>query len=175
MAGDTYPSYRRRENQASFSKGTARMDNRDVVLFNPYLAKRFDAHINVEVTSSIRPVKYMFKYTFKGHDRANVELGSAPDEIQAHLDARYVGASEAAWRLFEFERHGSAHTVTRMAAHLPLENLIHFRAGEDAAAARNPASQRATLTAWFAFNAAQPLDAPMSITFKDVLYHDMPL
>ena len=97
----------------------------------------------------------MFKYISKGHDRANVELGSAPDEIQAHLDARCVGAAEATWRPFEFKIHGSWHTVTRMAVHLPLENLIHFRAAEEAAAARNP---------------ALPPDAPMSITFKDVLY-----
>ena len=57
------------------------MDNRDVVRYNAYLAKRFNAHINVEVTTSIWLVKYMFKYSFKGYDRAHVEVGAAPDEI----------------------------------------------------------------------------------------------
>jgi hypothetical protein len=45
-------------------------DNRWVVLYNPYLTMRYQCHINVEVCSSITVVKYLYKYVYKGHDRA---------------------------------------------------------------------------------------------------------
>jgi hypothetical protein len=31
---------------------------------------RYKCHINVEVCSSIMVVKYLYKYVYKGHDRA---------------------------------------------------------------------------------------------------------
>ena len=144
------------------------MNNHDVVPYNAYLAKRFNTHINVEVTTSIRLVKYMFKYSFKGHDRAHVEVGAAPDEIQAHLDARHLVATEAAWRLSEFDMNGSSHIVTGLAVHLPQENLVLFRPG---GALQRATTQATTLTTWFTFNAG--LEPGSS--FQDVLYHDMPL
>jgi hypothetical protein len=45
-------------------------DNRWVVPYNPYLTMRYQCHINVEVYSSITAVKYLYKYVYKGHDRA---------------------------------------------------------------------------------------------------------
>jgi hypothetical protein len=45
-------------------------DNRWVVPYNPYLTMWYQCHINVEVCSSITAVKYLYKYVYKGHDRA---------------------------------------------------------------------------------------------------------
>ena len=45
-----------------------------VVPYNPYLVKRFNAHINVECVSGIRVIKYLYKYIFKGHDSATAEM-----------------------------------------------------------------------------------------------------
>ncbi len=60
----------------------------------------------------------MYKYTYKGHDRANVQVrDQATDEIREFLDARYVGPAEAAWRLFEFPMHGRSHAVQRLVVH----------------------------------------------------------
>jgi hypothetical protein len=54
-----------------------------VVPYNPYLSLFFNCHINVEVCSSIAIVKYLYKYVYKGHDRAQVDVGpvdaAAPD------------------------------------------------------------------------------------------------
>ncbi|CAG8689772.1 20689_t:CDS:1, partial [Racocetra persica] len=36
-----------------------------------------------------------------GHDRTTIQFGHEPDEIKQYLDTRYIGASEAVWRLFE--------------------------------------------------------------------------
>jgi hypothetical protein len=41
-----------------------------VVPYNPYLSLLFNCHINVEVCTSIAVVKYLYKYVYKGHDRA---------------------------------------------------------------------------------------------------------
>jgi len=45
-------------------------DNRWVIPYNPYLTMRYQCHINVEVCRSITVVKYLYKYVYKGHDRA---------------------------------------------------------------------------------------------------------
>jgi len=77
------------------------LDNRWVVLHNVYLLTKYDAHINVEVCNNIRAIKYMFKYIYKGHDRATVEISRQSDnaikgnvveadEIKKYLDYCYV-------------------------------------------------------------------------------------
>jgi len=46
-------------------KVSVKADNRYVVPFNPLLLLLFDCHINVEMCSSVRACKYIFKYIFK--------------------------------------------------------------------------------------------------------------
>ena len=50
------------------------IDNRWVVQYNPYLLLKFNCHINVEICSSIKCVKYLYKYLFKGADHANIVI-----------------------------------------------------------------------------------------------------
>ena len=71
----------------------------------------FNCHINVEACSSIKSVKYLFKYVYKGHDWASIafrESGQADkegniDEIKAYRDARWVTPPEALWRIYGFD------------------------------------------------------------------------
>ena len=42
------------------------IDNRWVVPYNPYLTRRYQCHINVEVCSSIKVIKYLYKYIYEG-------------------------------------------------------------------------------------------------------------
>ena len=85
---DGYPKYRRREASPRVVKGEHVFDARDVVPYNPYLPKLFQCHLNVEYCGSVRAVKYLYKYTYKGHDRATLEF--QVNEVQQYLDARYV-------------------------------------------------------------------------------------
>ena len=66
----------------------------------------FNCHLNVEVCSSIKSIKYLHKYIYKGHDAASVIITNSTsdeaviehDEIKQFVEARYVGPSEAIWR-----------------------------------------------------------------------------
>ena len=174
MLADTYPVYRRRDNGVQVVKNACIMDNRDVVPHSPFLTKKFDAHINVEVVSSIRLVKYMYKYIYKGHDSANLDLTDARDEIRAHIDARYVGPSEAVWRLLEFPLHGGSHSTQRLSVHLPHMHMVTFRDGREATAALDPRHDRTTLTAWLELNRATKESGQDQHAILGTLYHDLP-
>jgi hypothetical protein len=69
-----YPIYRRRDTGHTVLVHGIELDNRWVVPHNVYLLTKYDAHINVEVNNNIHVVKYLFKYVYKGHDRATVEI-----------------------------------------------------------------------------------------------------
>ena len=170
---ESYPAYRRRDLGATVQKGQNIFDNRDVVPYSPILLKKYGAHCNVEVVSNIRLVKYIFKYAYKGHDRAHVELRH-DDEIQQHIDARYLGACEAAWRLFEFPIHGSSHTVERLALHLPGQHTVVFAPGAEDDALDAPRGQITTLLAWFELNSRIAQNQTDSAKILSCLYQDIP-
>ncbi len=113
------------------------LNNRWVVSHNVYLLTKYDAHINIEVCNNIRAIKYLFKYVYKGHDRAIVEISHQSDnaiegnvvetdEINKYLDCRYVSASKAAWRIFKFDMHERFPTVERLQYHLPNQQMVLF-------------------------------------------------
>ena len=71
----------------------------------------FNAHINVEICCTVSPVKYLYKYVYKGHDRAIIEFkvggenvdtaeAKSVNEISQYLEGRYVSATEACYRIF---------------------------------------------------------------------------
>ena len=65
--GNSFPTYRMRNMHRTLKEGTI-VDDRWVVLYNPYSLCRYDAHINVEICASLKAYKYIFKYIFKGPD-----------------------------------------------------------------------------------------------------------
>ena len=162
-----YPTYRRRETSDQHQKSGTPIDNRDVVPYNPYFTRRFNAHINVEIVSSLKSVKYIYKYILKGHDRAAIIVKYGGDEVHAHLDTRYVGPAEACWRLFSFPLHGMSHSVVRLAVHLPDQQPVAFVEKEERNALDKASDKHTTLQAWFKLNRDKP-------DFRHLLYVDMP-
>jgi hypothetical protein len=126
---DGYPVYRRREDSPVAQKGPHQFDARDVVPYNPYLSKRLNCNINIEFCGTIRCVKYLYKYTYKGHDRASMDIEL--DEIKRYIDTRYVGPPEASWRLFEFPLHDKSHIIDRLAVHVPDNKRTLFERGHE--------------------------------------------
>jgi hypothetical protein len=43
---------------------------------------------------SVKAIKYIYKYLYKGHDRTTMEFGKSKDEIKLYLDTHYVSVSE---------------------------------------------------------------------------------
>ena len=156
LPAGSFAVYRRRDSGIRTSAG---LDNRWVVPHNPSLLLRYGCHVNVEVCSSVRCVKYIYKYLHKGPDRAYLRVqaaqqGDVRNEVQTFLDARYVAAYEAAWRIFKFRLFDQSHTVLALPVHLPGESYVLFVPGREAQAVAAP--KRTMLEAYFEANAARP-------------------
>jgi hypothetical protein len=137
-----YPIYRHRDMGHTILVHGIELDNCWVVPHNVCLLTKYDAHINVEVCNNIRAVRYLFKYVYKGHDRAIVEISCQSDnategnmvetdEIKKYLDCHYVSALEAAWRIFKFDMHERFPIVERLQYHLPNMQMVLFDDDDD--------------------------------------------
>ena len=130
---DGFPQYCRRDDGRSVTVRGADLDNCWVVPYNRFLTKKFECHINVEVCNSVQAVNYLYKYLYKGHDRAAVQMGEDVDEIKSYLEGRYISASEACWRLFKFRLHSEQPSVRRLMYHLPTWQSVVFEENETVA------------------------------------------
>lgn len=120
-------------------------------------------------------VKYIYKYVYKGYDCASLEFGVVNgelngevqiDEIQNFLNGRFVGSTEAVWRILEFPMHFQSHTIIRLDCHLPQCQNIYFREGGEREAVSNPS--RSKLLAFFDLNINDPLA-------NEYLYTELPM
>ncbi|EFE43857.1 hypothetical protein TRV_01369, partial [Trichophyton verrucosum HKI 0517] len=103
-----------------------------VAPYSPYLCSIFNAHINVESCASLGSVRYIHKYIHKGSDRATVEFDSGgTDEIKQYVSGRYMGAMEAAWRLFGFSIHSHYPPVLPLVVHLPSQQTVVWDQSQD--------------------------------------------
>nr|XP_047129403.1 uncharacterized protein LOC100202463 [Hydra vulgaris] len=166
-----YPNYRRLDNgRVVIIKGN-QVDNRWVVPYNPWLSKKYQAHINVEACMSIKSVKYLYKYVYKGHDCANVVINESVDhdEINTYLDCRFVSAPEALWRIYEYSISDMSHTIIRLQIHLPDNQRVHFNEGEEQVAIDRAAQRDTHLTAWFKLNAEN--NEARQYSYVEIPYH----
>uniref|UniRef100_K3YCB4 ATP-dependent DNA helicase n=2 Tax=Setaria italica TaxID=4555 RepID=K3YCB4_SETIT len=131
---DSYPIYRRRDDgRKEIIRGHI-LDNQWVVPYNPCLLRTFNCHINVEACSSIKSVKYLFKYIYKGHDRASVAVREAGkkddkgnvDEITQYRKARWVTPPEAMWRIYGFDLSKNHPPVQQLQLHLPDMHMVTY-------------------------------------------------
>ena len=164
-ANDGYPIYRRMDNSCSVEVGGCLLDNRWVVPYNPFLLLKYNAHINVEICTTVSAVKYLYKYVYKGHDKAIVEFRSVDnadnsgpkrkDEVANYLEARYISATESCYRIFAFELHANMPHVMRLALHLGNQQSVVFSATADLEDILSK-QRHTTLTGWFVANSKFP-------------------
>ena len=124
---DGYPDYRRRPGMTFTNRRGIVIDNSWVVPYNPWLATKYDAHINVEICSSVAAVKYLYKYIHKGYDKARATVASddnTRNEIKEFVDSRFVSASESMWRIFRFKMHGQFPSIFRLQVHVEGQHLV---------------------------------------------------
>jgi hypothetical protein len=84
----------------------------------------------------LKAIKYIYKY-ISGFDCANIAIRSDGqqelryNEIANYIDARYVSAPEAMWRLLESKMHDRSHAVHRLPVHLSNQQRITFEEGHE--------------------------------------------
>nr|GMD60325.1 Cleavage stimulating factor 64 [Ipomoea batatas] len=130
LGENSYPTYKRRDNSRLVTVHGHQLDNKWVIPYNSYLLSKFDCHINVEVCATIKCVKYIYKYIYKGHDRVAINLSSGEgvidfDEIKEYQNARWVSPPEAAWRVYGFTLAEIKPCVVDLQIHL--ENYQYMR------------------------------------------------
>ena len=172
VTDDSYARTRRSNTGQTVQVGRHLLDNRWVICHSQYLIWKYRCHINVESVASVKAIKYIYKYIYKGHDRTTMEFGTCLDEIKLYLDARYISSCEASWRLYFFDMHNHEPTVVRLNIHLPLHQSVVFDPVRDV----NPQqvltrveNKDTTLTAWFKANAGDQHGV-----IRDTLYQDFP-
>jgi hypothetical protein len=99
------------------------------------MLEMFNCHINVEVCSSTKAVKYLYKYIYKGHDKTSFNIDQPDangdiDKIKRFIDARWVTPPEAMWRIFGFTLCENHPSVLQLQLHLPDMHMVRFKAGE---------------------------------------------
>ncbi|XP_024882171.1 uncharacterized protein LOC112461236, partial [Temnothorax curvispinosus] len=154
-----YPMYQRRNTGKKYKVRGKEIDNRWVVPYSPYLLMKYDRHTNLEICSSVKSVKYLYKYIHKGFDCAAIEVQARDgtklikiDEVKSFMDARYVSTPEAMWRLNGYEMFMKSHTIIRLAVHLPNRQMVYFKEGNEEQAAISAQRRDTTLTASFKLN-----------------------
>ena len=168
-----YHIYKRSNDGTNIIKNGHKFNNQDVVPHNLYLATKYNAHINVEVCSSVTAVKYLYKYVYKGHDKVTFGFSKDSneehvDEIQNYLDARFVTASEAAWRLLGLPMCGQYPKTNRLTIHLENKQTIIFKETEKAQeiiSSQENLRNKTQLTEYFKFNQTNQ---------EKILYSEMP-
>ena len=120
-----------------------------------FILWKYRCHFNLECIASVKAIKYIYKYIYKGHDCTTMEFGTCQDEVKLYLDARYVSQCEAVWRLMAFERHAISPNVVRLQIHLPGQQSVTWN--EDGVNPLEEILERAagcdtTLTAYFKAN-----------------------
>ncbi|XP_059156649.1 uncharacterized protein LOC131941421 [Physella acuta] len=151
---DSYPVYRRRSvDMGGFfgykegREGTP-ITSEWVVPHNMQLLKIFNCHLNVEVCTSVKSIKYVVKYTLKGSDQAMFGL-KQNDEIAQYLAGRYIGPSEAVSSILGFPVHERDPLVVRLQVHLPDEQHVYF---QDTAGLTDTEMCKTTLTQFMKLN-----------------------
>ncbi|CAF2148066.1 unnamed protein product, partial [Rotaria magnacalcarata] len=168
---------RNNSNKTHFARNNIQVNNRFVVPYNSFLSLKYNAHINVELCSTVKAIKYINKYITKGYDCArigvqvnandNVEKVVDYDEIKQYLNCRYISSQEAAWHLQDFPIHGQSHNVVMLSIHLKDGQSIFFEENQAENALRRESVACTTLTAYFDLNVSDS-------SAHQYLYQDIP-
>nr|GMD14732.1 ATP-dependent DNA helicase PIF1 [Ipomoea batatas] len=150
FADDSYPIYKRRNTPFLVHVKGFNLDNRWIVPYNPQLLLKFDCHINVEVCASIKSVKYIYKYIYKGHARR----------------------PEAAWRIFGFAIAEMKPTVIQLQIHLENSQYINFYGHERITyIVSREESSRTMLTEFFAMNLSSDFARTLNLLYVEFPCH----
>ncbi|XP_076039328.1 uncharacterized protein LOC143024413 [Oratosquilla oratoria] len=173
-----YPEYKRRsvvgEGGNSFEikiKGEKKtIDNSWVVPYNAYLCLKYNAHINVECSNSIKCIAYVIIYVNKGCDCilfTKTSDNGDVNEVKNYQEARFVNANEATWKIFKFDIHKNYPPVTTLDLHLEGENEVFYTDNTSEEEIKKKTNKDTQLTAFFKLCSNNSFAA-------DLHYHEVP-
>lgn len=120
-------------------------EDRWVVSHIPGLLREMQTHIHVDVCSHVGVVMYLYKYLFKGVDKAKMGIvpandgeaaeEQAPNEFDDYVNSRYLSSSEAMWRIFNYNVTSKTPSVTALRVHVPNGQLGSMSKGPKASTA----------------------------------------
>ncbi|KAF0712114.1 Uncharacterized protein FWK35_00023214 [Aphis craccivora] len=141
-----YPLYRRRSTtNGGFQTA---INVKWIVPYCPLISKIMNAHINVELCSSVVAVKYILKYIHKGSDQAMFSIENKNNnEIEEYQSGRYINSNEAIWRIFGFKIHDRYPNVQHLHVHLENGQRVYF--SNDNVSKKVEKPPETTLTAFF--------------------------
>jgi hypothetical protein len=138
MGKDLYPAYRRKDDGQVVEVKNSKLDNRWVIPFKPSLLMLCNCHINVEICSSIKAVKYLYKYIYKGPDGESYSVDQSDngdkvviDEIKRFKDARCVTPSEAVYQLYGFSLYQMYPPILQLTVHLLGMHMVAYSPIDD--------------------------------------------
>jgi hypothetical protein len=100
---------------------------------------------------------YAFKNVYKGPVAMEVHRGSSMDEIQQYVDARWICAPEAFWKIFQFTLYRLYPSVERLQIHLPNPHQVPYYNHQRIADVLNDdRNSKTMLTQFFALNRRDP-------------------
>ena len=78
MSDDNYPVYYRYNNSQFVIRIICGQkicfNNRFVVFYNLYLICKYNVYINIEICTTVKTVKYIYKYIYKRFNKTTVEI-----------------------------------------------------------------------------------------------------
>ncbi|KAG2868807.1 hypothetical protein PC113_g683 [Phytophthora cactorum] len=169
-----------------FPKPLSEVTKGNVVGYPVYRRRRraagvkYNCHINVEVCTAITAVKYLYKYVYKGSEKAVIAVEAVhgegnqtqiePNEILPFLNARYISPVEAWMRLLDHSVQGKTHAITQLSIHLENEQMVTFRSSDDPAVVVTRC-KHTMLTRFFELCASEVPDNEVA---QSTLYQDIP-
>ena len=120
-----------------------------VTPYNPLLLNTFKSHINVEYVHSVKSIKYLIGYHFKGEDLVSVEGLDECDEIALYVVRRYISSCQAYWRLAGFDIINVDPSVLQLNIHMPDEQYVLYEPTKGGALLAMEKSQITMLLAFF--------------------------
>ncbi|XP_070013553.1 uncharacterized protein [Nicotiana sylvestris] len=174
---DSYPIYKRRNTGEVVKVREQYLDNSWVVPYNAFLLGKFNCHMNVEVCSDIKVVKYIYKYICKGHDKIafyvhNNDTNKEIDEIKEYQSARWVSPPEAVCRLFGFSISEMYPSVYHLQVHLKEQQFVFFKGNTDInTIVNNPMIKKIMLTEFFQMNRSNKDAIKLNLLYKEFPEH----
>ncbi|KAE8218337.1 hypothetical protein CF319_g7769, partial [Tilletia indica] len=106
-----------------------------IAQYPPLILLAWEGHAHIDFSLSLESFVYMFKYIHKGPDHVdfrfrddNLDVEEAAESVvEDFIKARYLSATEAAWRIFGYDLTNKSPTVMRLGVHTPGDNRRQFR------------------------------------------------